>query len=194
MTFDTIKHFSKDKFKQLVKDHVWKAAFAGLSEIQETHSKSKKLVYKELKMQEYLLPNNGMTNKEKSFAFAARAQMLDVKANFKFGKADLKCSLGCDSNEDQEHILHCPALNADVLTPVPTYNDIYSNNPRKIMIVTQILMKRYAEFNKLKPTVHGQSSQTKSSAAKSEDTVSQDCTVNNVDNVNTVNCTDLELE
>ena len=97
--------------------------------------------------------------------------MLEVKVNFKFGKTDLKCSLGCDSNEDQEHILHCSALNDNVLTPVPNYNDIYSNNPTKIKKVTQILMEKFAKFNKMKTTVHGQSSKTNSSAAKSEDTV-----------------------
>ena len=43
---------------------------------------------------------------------------------------------------------------------------------------------------KMKATVHGQSSQTKSSAAKSDDTV------NNVNDavVNVVDCSDLELE
>ena len=58
----------------------------------------------------------------------------------------------------------------------------------KVKKVTQVLMGQYAKFTKMKATVHGQSSQTKSSAAKSEDSV------NNVKNVNTVNCTDLELE
>ena len=60
----------------------------------------------------------------------------------------------------------------------------------KVKKVTQILIKKYTKFMKMKATVHGQSSQTKSSAAKSDDTV------NNVDNdvVNVVDCSDLELE
>ena len=190
LTFESIKTYSKDAFKLLVKNQIRKAALAGLKEIQETHSKSKKMDYSELKMQEYLLPDNGMTNKEKSFAFSARVQMLDVKCNFKFGKSDLRCSLGCDSNEDQEHLLHCPALNNDDITAVPKYQDIFSNNHMKVKKVTQILMRKYTKFMKMKATVHGQSSQTKFSAAKSKDTV------NDVDNliVNVVNCLDLELE
>ena len=189
LTFESIKTYSKDSFKLLVKNQIRKAAFAGLKEIQESHSKSKKIDYSELKMQEYLLPDNGMTNKEKSFAFSARAQMLDVKCNFKSAKSDLRCSLGCDSNEDQEHLLHCPALNNDDLTAVPKYQDIFSNNHMKVKKVTQILMRKYTNFMKMKPTVHGQSSQTKFSAAKSKDTV------NNVNNlINVVNCFDLELE
>ena len=60
----------------------------------------------------------------------------------------------------------------------------------KVKKVTQILMKKYTKFMKMKATVHGQSSQTKSSAAKSDDTV------NNVNDavVNVVDCSDLELE
>ena len=146
--------------------------------------------HKELKMQEYLLPNNGMTNKEKSFAFSARAQTLDVKCNFKSGKSDLRCSLGCDSNEDQEHLLLCPALNDDGLSAVPKYEEIYSSNQMKVKKVTQILMRKYNKFMKMKATVHGQSPQTKSSAAKSDDSVN----VVNTVVVDIVDCSDLELE
>ena len=53
--------------KKLVKKHVIAAAFEGLKEIQETHSKSKKLVYDSVKMQDYLSPENGMTNREKAW-------------------------------------------------------------------------------------------------------------------------------
>ena len=50
-------------------------------------------------------------------------------------------------------------------------------------------MRKYTKFMKMKPTVHGQSSQTKFSAAKSKDTV------NDVDNlINVVYCFDLELQ
>ena len=131
-----------------------------------------------------------MTNKEKSFAFTARAQMLEVKCNFKSGKSDLKCSLGCDSNEDQEHLLHCPVLNDDGPTAGPKYEEIYSSNQMKVKKVTQILRRKYNKFLKMKATVHGQSSQTKSSAAKSDDSVND---VNTVV-VDIVDYSDLELE
>ena len=58
-------------------------------------------------MHDYLLADSGMTKKEKSFAFCARSQMLEVKNNFKVGKYDLNCSLGCDTTEGQEHPLQC---------------------------------------------------------------------------------------
>ena len=191
MTFDNIKTFSKDGFKQTVKKHVKAAAFAGLKEIQETHNKSKKLVYNELKMQEYLSSNSGMTIKEKAFAFSARAQMLKVKCNFKTGNPNIKCSLGCDSYEDQEHILNCPVLEDDNLTTISNYSDLFGNNQMKIKMITQALMKKFAKFTNLKSTtmVHGQS-QTKPSAADSAEDI-----VNDVDdNVNVIDCSDLELE
>ena len=189
LSFEKIKRFSKDAFKKLVKKHVIAAAFEGLKEIQETHSKSKKLVYDSLKMQDYLSPENGMTNREKAFAFAARSQMLEVKCNFKLGKTDLKCSLGCDSNEDQEHILICPVLKEDISEPIPNYNDLFGNNQMRIKLVTQVLKKKFTKFTTLKSTVHGQSHQTKPSAADSTDIVDN---VN--DNVNLVDCNDSELE
>ena len=175
----------------MVKKHVKAAAFAGLKEIQETHNKSKKLVYDELKMQEYLSTNNGMTNKEKAFAFSARAQMLKVKCNFKMGNPDTKCSLGCDSNEDQEHILNCPVLEDDNLTTISNYSDLFGNNQMKIKMITQALMKKFTKFTNLKSTttVHGQS-QTKPSAADS----AEDIVIDVDDNVNVIDCSDLELE
>ena len=91
----------------------------------------------------------------------------------------------------QGHILLCPFLKDDDITPVPEYEGIFTNNQTKIKIVTQALRKKFAKFTSLKSsTVHGQSPKTKPSAAKPEDTV------NNVDNiiVNVVNCSDLELE
>ena len=86
MTFEDFKDISKDTFKELVKKHVRATAFAGLKEIQESHSKSKKLKYNEMKMNDYLVSNTGMTRNEKSFAFSARSQMLNVKSKLQVWK------------------------------------------------------------------------------------------------------------
>ena len=125
-------------------------------------------------MHEYLLANSGMTKKEKSFAFCARSQMLEVKNNFKVGKSDLNCSLGCDTTEEQEHLLQCPVLreNDDAMID---YKDIYSQDHFKVKEVTQILMTKFYKFLKLKATVHGKSTQTNSSAAESDDIVDNGC-------------------
>ena len=125
------------------------------------------------------------------FAFSARSQMLKgIKNNFRQGQSDVKCSLGCDTIEDQEHLLHCAALSDNEDTQA-NYNDIYSNNMIKIRKITQILIKKFTMFTNLKSTVHGQSPQTKSSAAESEDKVDD---VNVIVDLNIVNFSDLELE
>ena len=192
LNFSEIRDFSKDAFKDLVKKHVRATAFEELKKIQKTHSKSKKLEYNEMKMQEYLTANSVMTKKEKAFAFSARAQMLDVKHNFKVGKPNLNCSLGFNNaEEDQDHILRCPVLREKDEKEMINYTNIYSQDHKKVTEITQILMRKFELFTHLKATVHGQSPQTMSSADKSENLI------DNVDAIiddDFVDLSDLELE
>ena len=69
-----------------MKEKIRIKAFHYLVQLQQTHNKSKNVKYEELKLQDYLSPKNEMTIKEKSFVFAARTRMMDVKGNFKQGK------------------------------------------------------------------------------------------------------------
>ena len=155
MTFDQIKACSKETFKDSVKKHVNAAAFKYLITLQKTHSKAKMMHYSELNLQQYLDSDcNPMTNKEKIFSFAARSHMLDVKCNFKLGKVDLKCSLGCDQDETQNHLFICPALEDDESEVTVNYRDIYSNDREKVRLVTRILMTRFQRFLHKKTTVH----------------------------------------
>ena len=112
------------------------------------------MTYNELTLQNYLCSErNSMTKKEKIFAFTARANMLDVRGNFKTGKKDINCRLGCDTVEDQNHIYNCDALKDDYNEENLSYNDIYGNDLEKIRRVTQRLMKK---FLKLTTTMHRQ--------------------------------------
>ena len=121
-----------------------------------------------------------------------RTQMLEVKNNFILGKSDLNCSLGCDTTEDQEHILQCPVLRDNDEDDLIEYKDVYSQDHLKVMEVTRILMTKFYKFTKLKATVHGKSPQTNSSAAESEDKVDNDVNDNDYDDI--VNFSDFELE
>ena len=143
MTFDQIKAYSQEAFKDIVRKHVRISALTMLTQIQQTHSKSKKMQYNDLKMQNYLSSENKvMTIKEKVFAFTARAHMLELKGNFKAGKTNINCSLGCDKVEDQKHIFECPVLEVDVSEENIEYDNIYLSDQKKIRMVTQRLMKR----------------------------------------------------
>ena len=123
-----------------------------------------------------------MTKKEKIFAFTARANMLDVKGNFKLGKKDINCRLGCDSVEDQKHIFDCVALDEESEESVLSYADIYGQDLEKIRKVTQRLLKR---FQKLTTTVHRQ---TQPCAAMADDD-----TDDNYDNIVDVSAVELDL-
>ena len=148
MDFDQIEACTKEAFKEKVKKHIKVAAFKMLTNIQQTHSKSSCMEYKELALQKYLCSeNNFMTNKEKKFAFTARAHMLKLKGNFKDGKTDIKCSFGCDNVEDQKHLYYCPALEDEVRgEEVMRYEEIYGDDLDKVKKVTQRLMTRFQEL------------------------------------------------
>ena len=154
MNFDQIRDYTKEAFKETVKKQVKTKAFIFFTLIQQTHSKTKLISYKELTMQNYLCSeNNLMTKKEKIFAFTSRAHMLDLRGNFKAGKTNIKCRLGCDNVEDQTHIYYCDALEDEDSEPTLRYTDIYGSDSEKIRKVTQRLIKR---FQKLTTTVHRQ--------------------------------------
>ena len=123
-----------------------------LKSLQESHSKAVNLSYNDLDLQEYLCPDSNMTNKEKAFAFAARSHMLDLKGNFKYGKDNINCSLGCNQMEDQPHLLSCPVINSQQETN--DYSDLFGTNPEKTELITKKLM---IKFNEFKTTVHRQS-------------------------------------
>ena len=111
--------------------------------------------YEELNLQQYLeSDSNPMTNKEKIFAFTARSHMLDLKCNFKLGKFNLKCSLGCDQDETQQHLFVCPALDDDDSEIPGKYEDVYCNDKDKVRMVTRALMSRFQQFINKKTTVH----------------------------------------
>ena len=105
-------------------------------------------------------------------------------------ESDLKCSLGCDSNEDQEHLLRCSALKTDN-DVILNYNDIYSNDQIQIKRLTKTLMKKYEQFIELTSTVHRTSPQTVPIAATSDQTINDD---NIVTNVNSVDDSVVELD
>ena len=113
--------------------------------------------------------------------------MLPLKGNFKEGKSDIKCSLGCDIVEDQKHIFDCPELKDDEeedVHEVLSYEDIYGDDLEKIRRITQRLMER---FQKLATTVNRPS---KPCSATAENNIDDDTDIVNHSNVSVV---DLDL-
>ena len=90
-----------------------------------------------------------MTIREKCFAFAARSRMLDIHANFKVGKSDIKCRKCLNSDEDQKHLLVCPALtdNSLVHSSLTTrYEDLFGNDIIRIETIGKLLQSKLKQL------------------------------------------------
>ena len=171
LSFEEIKANTKENFKRTVKKHVNEKAFDFLKNLQQTHSKAKPLQYERFVLQDYLSAESELTTKEKSFTFAARTRMIDLRSNFKIGKKELNCRL-CDKHEEsQQMLLQCSALNTepDITT---NYSDLYSEDKAKVTEIAMIIKKKFEKFQFLQ--VHGQRSPRAQPGAAS---------VDNVDNV-----------
>ena len=132
--------------------------YSYLTRIQATHSKSKPIEYKCLELQAYLKSENDLTIQEKCFVFQARSRYIPVKCNFKFGQSDLKCRQCYNEDETQEHIMTCPALEDNTISPTntPDYNELFSDDVKKITIIARILKSKFKMLinNVPKPSAH----------------------------------------
>ena len=107
-----IASMTKKQFKKWVKIKVKKAAFEFLINENETKSKTKKIKYKEFKLQTYL-KSNLFSDHEAEYLFKLRSETIPLKANFKTKyNAITKCAInGCSQEENQEHIFsNCETL------------------------------------------------------------------------------------
>ena len=101
--------------------------------------------YHELKMQNYLLPNQ-MVIKQCKLLFSLRAQMTSVRCNFKNSYDDLTCPV-CENQtyqDTQSHILQCKILieNENILAGNQIlYSDLFSQDVSKLSVVTFLLEK-----------------------------------------------------
>ena len=151
MTFEEIADIQKEAFKKLVKENVQKAALEYLKKLQLTHSKSQNLHYDSLNLQGYLKSGtSNMTIKEKLFCFAARSRMVDVRCNKLNGQIHLKCRLGCDVNETQNHLLDCHALSdSNIVKKIPDYADLMGKDVEKMETVSKILQAKFKLLKEL---------------------------------------------
>ena len=152
MDFQEIKKMPKSRFKRIVKDKVKSKALEYLLNLQKTHSKLTNLSYNEMKLQDYLRSNNSLTIKEKCFTFAARSRMIDVHCNFKVGKQNLKCRKCRNMDEDQKHLLECPALADNGMVPVnkvPLYEDLFKKDVTKIEVLGKLLLTKFKALTSL---------------------------------------------
>ena len=139
-----IKKLSKFKFKQILDDKIKEQAFKYLMNKKEMHSKTENLSYKKLEIQNYLKSDCTLNNDEKQMLFKFRTRMANLKMNFRNRFDDLKCQLGCNSDESQIHLLQCDTLIdkcEDLANNIHVeYEDIFGDKKRQIDAI-KLLMK-----------------------------------------------------
>ena len=107
--FDDIKRKSNDAFKRIVNVKAKEYALRTLRTKQETHTKLDSLVYKEKKMQRYMLSDE-LKPKKKKLLFKSRTKMLDFGENYKGGRTHVMCPLCKLYLNKQELSYQCPAV------------------------------------------------------------------------------------
>ena len=113
-----------------------------------------------------------MTIKEKLFCFAARSRMIDVRCNKLYGQSQLRCRLGCDTNETQNHLLECVSLtDQNMVKELPKHDDIYGEDIEKMETISKILQVKY----KLLKDLHEENQVNGSSKS---------CSASNINNLN----------
>ena len=97
-----------------IKKFVAKAAFEYMIMEQKGLSKIKDINYDSLKIQDYLTSPN-FNPKERNLLYSLRSRAHPARINYrKMNSSNLKCSLGCQEDEDQYHIFEkCSFLNTE---------------------------------------------------------------------------------
>ena len=149
INIENLKEISKNTFKKKLKEKISALALKDLNKIKESHSKVKDLQYKKLEIQNYMKQRSFKTQ-EIHLLFKLRTRMLQVKNNFKNQHENIQCDLCNEAEETQEHLLDCQTIidNCEELYNDSTvqYNDIFSQNPNKLLKVTKL----FAEVTKVR--------------------------------------------
>ena len=147
MDFDEISLMSENSYTHKVKVAIRKAAFNWL--ISEKNKprpsnspKGINLNYTQLKLQDYFLPN-AMSIKQCNLLFSLRADMVNVRRNFKHSFTDMICPICHDSTQldTQPHILQCVKLLENenlMMKNTISYSDIFSQEVHKQVKVTKL--------------------------------------------------------
>ena len=114
-------YLTTSKYKQIVKHKITTLAYQNLITKHNKMSKTKRLSYNQLTIQDYLKQKSPITNtQQKKLIFNTRTNMLKLRNNFKTQhKNQTNCRLNCNEKETNEHLTKCKAITIDC---------IYTNN------------------------------------------------------------------
>ena len=158
LTFNDISEMSVDAYRSLVNRAIKSLAFKWLMSEKNkprlnSFSKGRELKYNELKIQNYLLPNQ-LNIKQCKLLFSLRAQMIPVRCNYSHSYDSLTCPVCEDTahQDTQSHILQCKRLaeneNTLVKETIP-YSDIYGSDVAKLSAVAVLFEKLLEKRRKI---------------------------------------------
>ena len=140
-----IENTPKRTFKRIIREKVQAEALKYLNNEKSKHSKVASLTHSELKMQEYLCPNNLLSVDEAKFLFLLRCRMLDVKCNYRGSHTDTLCPV-CEMAEDtQQHVLDCPGLDEgnEMVNKLLRYDDLFCEELETNAIILRVMKTRF---------------------------------------------------
>ena len=144
MEDDHIANMPVNKYKNLIKNKIRKAAFNNLQDMKRGHSKVKNNNYENLdKPQPYLI-SKLFTNDECSILFALRSKTIrGIRENFKHMYSDNTLCPICERTSDtQQHVLECKVLQ-DIL---PLKNHIKYNHINGTISEQKEFVTTYAKY------------------------------------------------
>lgn len=147
---EEVEKLNQNIYQKMVKTAVRKEAFKYLLRLKNGdnqtrgHSKVSHIKYGNFMMQDYLKPNY-ISIQDAKFLFLVRTRMLNIKANFKNGHADILCIACKQAEETQEHLLKCEVLldEAALVASLPEYKHLFGEHLPEKVIVAEILKKNF---------------------------------------------------
>ena len=144
MPLSEIASISSDAFKKEVNERIGKEALKYLNNEKSKHSKVLHIPHSEMHLQDYLSPSE-MSVKEAKFLFQLRCRMIDVRANYAGGFADLSCPLCKVEVDSQRHLMYCKKLDgeSDLVSEMPNYEDLFGTDITNKICVARIINQRF---------------------------------------------------
>ena len=139
ISFKEIEKMTKFQLRRILVEKIKIEAFVFLKNQQSKQEKIKNLVFKELKMQDYLSDGDRNINVSK-IIYKARGQILDIKLHKRWKYDDVYCE-GCHENvESGEEVMKCEKLGENKLQI--KYDWFYSEMVNKQILAGKIMMRK----------------------------------------------------
>ena len=143
--FEEIKEMKPTKFKNMINEAIRTTAFEYLLKLRG--SKGQEIKYREIKMADYLMPNEeNLTIEDKHYIFAIRNRMIQIPTNFpsKYENKNENCLI-CGKKEIMEHLYSCKW---DQKNNETKYENIFGNNVKKMKKVYNQFRQKYENREK----------------------------------------------